>query len=244
MSPSRMPASIIESPLTRRRKSASRPSGSGTAISLLDRLLGEERPAGGDAGRGAAASEPTSVARRSDVLDACGRRARWLAASSGRASADRRARGSRGARARSKGRRARPRRRSPERSADSRARPRTRRGTARSPVVVSSASGSPVSSGRTYVRHRRVDPFPDDVKSSRDGPTNAACSSSYGFSTVVSTSSSPASAISRVQVASREDSERVPVVDDAQLVAGTASDDQVVDVVRVDARSPACVHSR
>ena len=48
MSPSRIPASTIESPLTRRRKSASRPSGSGTAISLLDRLLGEERATRGD----------------------------------------------------------------------------------------------------------------------------------------------------------------------------------------------------
>ena len=100
---------------------------------VLDVLLGEQRPAGRDL-PDERQLRRASAARRLAPL--AGRRARARAASSGRAAADRRARGSRGVRARSRARRGRRPRRSRAPSAGSRAGRRSRRGSPRSPAVV------------------------------------------------------------------------------------------------------------
>ena len=58
------------------------------------------------------------------------------------------------------------------------------------------------SRGTNVCSSGRVEILPDVCQAVGRRPTNAACSSSYGFSTVVSTSSRPTSAISRLHVAS------------------------------------------
>ena len=136
VSPSRIPASIIESPLTVSRKSAPVPSGSGTREHILDVLLGEQRRAGGDAAEQRQAHDVVVVSGcdggrcglDAPVPDQRRSRGAW----SGHGGSVPRARCSRGARARWTARQARLPHRSRARSAGSHAPPRTRRGTARS----------------------------------------------------------------------------------------------------------------
>ena len=228
MSPSRMPASIIDSPLTRRRKSASRPSGSGTAISSSIVLLGEQRAAGGDLAERAAASAlddgglvGARLAPAADELD----RARLRRVASEQAGAlEVREVGVHGRR-----------RGEPDgladlatRSADSRARRRSRRGTARSPVVVSSASasGSMVGDERMFVKESRA---PRRTASSQCGRRRdeGGLLELVRVSTVVSTSSSPVSG-ERVASTSPAGTGRARAGRgrrDSSL-AGTARDDQ------------------